>query len=139
MAESKSIVIENTNDFDVVVRRYYENNTNLKTLKKAVENDGDSIKAYLLSNNGEDSEKISYTVDDINANITKVVKNTMEEEPLIKFLETLNIPGVLKTKVVIDEEALEDAIYHNMIDPEALKPFMHETVSYRLLVNRKKK
>lgn len=139
MAESKSIVIENTNDFDVVVKRYYENNTNLKTLKKAVENDGDSIKAYLLSKNGEDSEKISYTVDDINANITKVVKNTMEEEPLIKFLETLNIPGVLKTKVVINEEALEDAIYHNMIDPEALKSFMHETVSYRLLVNRKKK
>lgn len=139
MADNKSIVVGNTNEFDVVVKRYYENNTNLKSLKKAVESDSDTIKSFLLDHNDEDSDKISYVVDDVNANITKVVKNTMDEEPLIEFLKTLNIPGVLKTKVVIDEEALEDAIYHNMIDTIQLKPFMHESISYRLTVNRKKK
>ena len=133
-----TIIVNNTEDFDVVVKRYYENNANLKSLKKVVEKDGDTIKTFLLNSNNDDSEKIAYSVDGINANITKVIKNTMDEEPLIEYLKKLNIPGVLKTKVVIDEEALEDAIYHNMIDAAQLKPFMHESISYRLTVNRKK-
>lgn len=133
-----TIIVNNTEDFDVVVKRYYENNANLKSLKKVVEKDSDTIKTFLLSNDNEDSEKIAYSVDGINANITKITKNTMDEEPLIEYLKKLNIPGVLKTKIIIDEEALEDAIYHNMIDATQLKPFMHESISYRLTVNRKK-
>ena len=133
-----TIIVNNTEDFDVVVKRYYENNANLKSLKKVVEKDSDTIKTFLLNNGSEDSEKIAYSVDGINANITKITKNTMDEEPLIEYLKKLNIPGVLKTKIIIDEEALEDAIYHNMIDATQLKPFMHESISYRLTVNRKK-
>ena len=133
-----TVIVNNTEDFDVVVKRYFENNANLKSLQKAVEKDSDTIKTFLLNNNSDDSEKIAYSVDGINANITKVIKNTMDEEPLIEYLKKLNIPGVLKTKVVIDEEALEDAIYHNMVDATQLKPFMHESISYRLTVNKKK-
>lgn len=133
-----TVIVNNTEDFDVVVKRYYENNANLKSLKKVVEKDSDTIKSFLLNNDNEDSEKIAYSVDGINANITKIIKNTMDEEPLIEYLKKLNIPGVLKTKIIIDEEALEDAIYHNMIDATHLKPFMHESISYRLTVNRKK-
>lgn len=133
-----TVIVNNTEDFDVVVKRYYENNANLKSLKKVVEKDSDTIKTFLLNNDNEDSEKIAYSVDGINANITKITKNTMDEEPLIEYLKKLNIPGILKTKIIIDEEALEDAIYHNMIDATQLKPFMHESISYRLTVNRKK-
>lgn len=133
-----TIIVNNTEDFDVVVKRYYENNANLKSLKKVVEKDSDTIKTFLLNSDNEDSEKIAYSVDGINANITKIIKNTMDEGPLIEYLKKLNIPGVLKTKIIIDEEALEDAIYHNMIDATQLKPFMHESISYRLTVNRKK-
>ena len=39
-----TIIVNNTEDFDAVVKRYYENNANLKSLKKVVENGGLTLK-----------------------------------------------------------------------------------------------
>ena len=123
-----------TKDFDIIINRYYENNSNCNMLKKLIKEDSDTIKAYLLDK-GESQEERTYTTDNgVVASITESTKSDMDADKAIEFLEPLGIPGLIETKKVINEEALEDALYHNMINPEDLAPYIHNTVSYRLNV-----
>lgn len=46
-----------------------------------------------------------------------------DEEGLLKFIKTLNIDGVVKTKEYVDMDALENALYHGTITAEQLKKF----------------
>ena len=110
-----------------VIDRYAENNKNKKILDKVVKEDSDIIKSYILNH-----KKDTINTDLNTAKVTSIVKSSYNEEDLIKYLKTLDIPGVIVTKEAIDMKALEDALYHNQIKPENIKPYIVNTTTYRL-------
>jgi hypothetical protein len=141
MEETKNTTIQNegsVENFDTIINRYYENNSNCNMLKKVIKEDSDKIKAYLLDK-GDNKEDRTYVTDSgIVASITEATKSEMDSDKAVEFLEPLNIPGLIEIKKVINEEVLEDALYHNMINPEDLAPYIHNTISYRLNVKQGK-
>jgi hypothetical protein len=125
---------EDTINIEEVIDRYAENNKNKKVLESVVKKDSDTIKSYILNHDNKAVDTEQYTAD-----VSSVVKSTYKEEELIDYLKTLNIPGVIVTKEVIDMKALEDAVYHNQIKPEEIKPYIVNTTTYRLNVKALKK
>lgn len=123
---------------DTIINRYYENNSNCNMLKKIVKEDSDKIKTYLLDKGDSKEDRTHITDSGIVASISETTKSEMDTEKAIEFLEPLNIPGLIEIKKVINEEVLEDALYHNMINPEDLAPYIHNTISYRLNVKQGK-
>lgn len=123
---------------DTIINRYYENNSNCNMLKKIVKEDSDKIKTYLLDKGDSKEDRTHITDSGIVASISEATKSEMDTEKAIEFLEPLNIPGLIEIKKVINEEVLEDALYHNMINPEDLAPYIHNTISYRLNVKQGK-
>ena len=122
-------------NYNDLVNMYYENNTNCNKLKKLVDTESKQIKEYLLNT----AENRTITTDlGIVANISESVKETLDEDKLIEFLEPLEIPGLIEIKKTINLNVLEDAIYHNNIDPKDLAPFRHKSISYRLNCKMKK-
>ena len=121
-------------ELESAINEYYSKNeeykvadANKKTFNKVVK--------QLLQDNGINK----YTTDSgIKVSLTKTVTPSFCEEQLIPFLKELNIPNVIKTREYVDMEVLEDAIYHNLIDPKLLAPFKEDTVVYRLNCSKPK-
>lgn len=132
--EVTTITNEDTINIEEVIDRYAENNKNKKVLESVVKKDSDTIKSYILNHDNKAVDTEQYTAD-----VSSVVKSTYKEEELIDYLKTLNIPGVIVTKEVIDMKALEDAVYHNQIKTEEIKPYIVNTTTYRLNVKTLKK
>lgn len=56
------------------------------------------------------------------ASITEQKKETFIEESLIEFLKANNVAdNIVKTKEYVDYDALENAIYHDLISPDVLR------------------
>lgn len=125
---------EDTINIEEIIDRYAENNKNKKVLENVVKEDSNTIKSYILNHDNKAVDTEQYTAD-----VSSVVKSTYKEEELIDYLKTLNIPGVIVTKEVIDMKALEDAVYHNQINATDIAPFIVNTTTYRLNVKALKK
>ena len=46
-----------------------------------------------------------------------------DDEKLLHYCKSLNIDGLVKMREYVDMDALENAVYHEVIRPENLKPY----------------
>lgn len=121
-----------------VVNQFYENNENLKSLKKVCDKEKDTIKAYILSNENNDISDNSIITDVARATVVEVKKQSFKEAELIEFLKPLDIPGLIEYKPVINNEVLQDSLYHGDISPKDIEPYLVEDITYRLDVKKNK-
>lgn len=121
-----------------VVNQFYENNENLKSLKKVCDKEKDTIKAYILSNENNDVSDNSIITDVARATVVEVKKQSFKEAELIEFLKPLDIPGLIEYKPVINNEVLQDSLYHGDISPKDIEPYLVEDITYRLDVKKNK-
>lgn len=121
-----------------VVNQFYENNENLKSLKKVCDKEKDTIKAYILSNENNDVSDNSIITDVARATVVEVKKQSFKEAELIEFLKPLDIPGLIEYKPVINNEVLQDSLYHGDINQKDIEPYLVEDITYRLDVKKNK-
>lgn len=121
-----------------VVNQFYENNENLKSLKNVCDKEKDTIKAYILSNENNDVSDNSIITDVARATVVEVKKQSFKEAELIEFLKPLDIPGLIEYKPVINNEVLQDSLYHGDINPKDIEPYLVEDITYRLDVKKNK-
>ena len=129
----------NTVNITEVVNRFYENNENLKTLKKVCEEEKSTIKSYILNNENNDIENNTVFTDIAKASVVEVKKQSFKEAELIEFLTPYNIPGLIEYKPVINNEVLQDSLYHGDINPKDIEKFIVEDITYRLDVKKNKR
>jgi len=121
-------------NIEEIVDRFYENNENLKTLKKVCESDKATIKAYILDSEGQFAIQTNIAM----ATVTPVTKTTYKEKEFVEFLSKFEIPGLIEYKPVINMDVLEDSIHHNYIDPNDIAPYIIEDTTYRLDIKKVK-
>lgn len=119
-------------DFELIVKEYFEKNEVKKAADKIVKELGPKIKEFMKSFGGE---KI---VDGLKVSIRKSQKKTMNEEKLLEICKTLNQPNLIKTKEYVDEEVLETLIYNKIIKATDIEPAMEITESEALYVTKTK-
>lgn len=116
-----------------LVPSYFANNQKLNSLKKVADEENKSIKSIMMNLNLD-----SYTVDGKTANISKVVKTSLDEEALSAWLKENELEAnILKTREYVDMEALENAIYHGVINPVDLAKFQVDSTQIKLTLNAK--
>ncbi len=118
-----------------IVNRYFENNENMKMLKKVCDKDKETIKTHILNNKCEDN---TFITDIAKAVVVEVKKQSFKEKELIEFLTPYDIPGLIEYKPVINNDVLQDSLYHGYIKPEDIAPYIVEDTTYRLDVKKNK-
>ena len=122
------------NELVLLIPQYYQNNTQAAQLKKIVEAGSKRIKELF--------EKTGYRdlmVGDLMAAVTITKKEVFNEDRLLEYIKKQKIKGLVKKREYVDMEALEDAIYHGLINPVDLAPFQEVTETPRLTVKPFKK
>ena len=119
---------------DEIAEKYYTYNENLKKVTVNKDNYNKLLK-QVMTENGI-TKYVTNT--GIKVSISTTNKPTFDEDALLPFLKELNIPDVVKTKEYIDMVALEDAIYHNQIDPKDLAPYKQDKFITRLTCTKPK-
>lgn len=139
MAKEKVIKLEELSEevqiakLKALVPSYFVNNQTLNSLKKVTDEENKSIKSIMMNLNLD-----SYTVDGKTANISKVVKTSLDEEALLAWLKENELEAnILKTREYVDMEALENAIYHGVINPVDLAKFQVDSTQIKLTLNAK--
>ena len=102
-------------DLKTLVPSYYENKQNLDFYKKQCDAENSEIKKLMAEQKLKDFE-----VDGIVAKYIIQNKETMVEEKLIALLKSKGYTDVIKTKEYVDMDALEDALYHDVIDKDTV-------------------
>lgn len=104
---------------DVLIDNYHRENELKNKYTKNCKENGNSIKELMMENN------LSTFLTDtgIQATVSVTEKVSFNEEELLAYCKTLNIPGLVKTKEYVDMEVLEDAIYHKDVDAAKLDPY----------------
>ena len=136
MADTEKIVLteELRTELETVINTYYAKSEAYKTADADKKTYNARLKD-LLQQNGI----TTYTTDEgIKASLSSSNKPTFNEEEMIPYLKSLDIPDLIKTKEYIDMDILEDAIYHNQIDPKSLAPFKSDNITYRLNCSKAK-
>jgi hypothetical protein len=104
-----------------IVKRYYELNESKKEFEKFSKNYRSSILDYLSEENVDNRSCGEY---EIKRSIRE--KKSVDEEKLIQILQqTQNkktLDKVLKTKIYVDDDKLEELLYNEIIDPRILAP-----------------
>lgn len=116
-----------------LVRLFYEDKQQLDNYKKSTEEYNKSIKDIM--------NELDLTEFEDNGLVAKIgVQNreSFNEEKLIEKLKSLNINGVIKTKEYVDMDALENAIYNELLDASELTPCKEVKVVTTLKVTKKK-
>ena len=110
------------NRLNELVESYYLNKTELDSYKKLCDNQNKSIKDLMLEMNVED-----YDSDNYHASRKVSTRENFNEEQLLEFIRStiwadkgsMHCPYI-KTKYVVDYDALEKAIYNGDITKEQL-------------------
>lgn len=100
-----------------LVRLFFEDKKQLDSYKKSTEEYNEKIKESMNILNITEFE------DEDNGLIAKIGTQNREsfnEEKLINKLHELNVDGVIKTKEYVDMDALENAIYNELLDASEL-------------------
>ena len=101
-----------------VIEHYGINKKVLDDYKKICDADNKAVKEMMADANLKNYDSENYI-----AKITEVDKSYIDETKLIGVIHANNLPnslGIIKTKEYIDEDALESAIYNNLISDEVL-------------------
>lgn len=116
-----------------------------KKFTEDVKHTGNEIKQYMITNRLKSLESSSGKV---TATITITPKEILDEERAIDILNALVVENqltsdqlnrLIKTRQYIDEDALEDLIYHNDLDATVLAPAkIKKDPIYTLRLSKKK-
>jgi hypothetical protein len=93
---------------DELIPRHGLNKTNLDTLKKVCDSENAMIKEQMYAEGTDTYSAGGYT-----AKRTVSVRETLDEEKLIKVLRKYHIEGVIGTREYVDMDALEAYLYNN--------------------------
>lgn len=127
--------LELESELKELVRLFYEDKQQLDSYKKSTEEYNEKIKESMYTLN------IDEFSDDDTGLIAKIgIQNreSFNENKLIEKLKSLNIEGVIKTKEYVDMDALENAIYNELLDASELLPCKEVKVVKTLKVSKKK-
>ena len=127
---SENNVVENLKE---LVRFFYEDKQQLDNYKKSTDEYNKNIKELM-----NELELIEFESDDLVAKIGTQNKESFNEDKLIDKLKSLNIEGIIKTKEYVDMDALENAIYNELLDASELTPCKEVKVVTTLKVTKKK-
>ena len=123
-----------------LIDKYALNKNEQDAYKKLCDEDNKKIKEMML-----EAELKNWSTSDYKATCSTSTRQTFDEDKLIMFFKSENIPdslGIIKTKEYIDEDALETAIYNGLIPEDTVKrigDYMTEKVVYTLKVSKKEK
>lgn len=111
---------EQTLQLESLLRSYISNKTELDSLDKDVKCQNATIKTF-MEKEGIDK----YSIDGYSVSYTVKETNKVNEEKLLNLLQNysqINFKalGVIKSKEYVDSEALENAVYNNLLDKELL-------------------
>lgn len=136
--------IKNEKEFLELLPELAQNNYELGILNKAVKNDKELIKQYMLTEDIESAEADGWQV-----TCSSTTKSSMDETMLISIIQDLikdakgkdkeALQNLIVMKPTINEDLLEDLIYNKQLDPEVVKPAIVESVSYTLRFKKSKK
>lgn len=116
-----------------LVRLFYEDKQQLDNYKKSTDEYNKDIKEIM----GQ-LDLTEFESDDLVAKIGVQNRESFNEEKLIDKLKALNVEGVIKTKEYVDMDALENAIYNELLDASELTPCKEVKTVTTLKVSRKK-
>jgi hypothetical protein len=128
---------------DELVPRYYANKETEKILKKEIDDDNKEIKSIMLNSNSENENVGEYKV-----TCKTIVTEDFDKDLLVAKLKSLweQTPGSegivcpwLDFVPVVNDEALENAIYDGQINPDDLKSCKVSKSQVRLTVSKPKK
>ena len=94
------------------VKEFYIVKNEADKYKKLADEDNKEIKKLMQNNNLTEFK----TTNGLLAKITIQNRESFNEDKLIEKLKELNVKTPIKTVEVIDYDALEDAIYNNVLD-----------------------
>ena len=106
-------------ELEELVPSYGENNTLKNQYSKICTEQSKQIKELMSQNKAD-----SYTVNEWTAKVTMRESKSMNEDALLEYLkksltkEQLKELKIIKKKEYVDEDALENAIYNNLIDAD---------------------
>ena len=116
-----------------LVRLFYEDKQQLDNYKKSIDEYNKDIKELM----GQ-LELTEFESDDLVAKIGVQNRENFNEEKLIDKLKALNVEGVIKTKEYVDMDALENAIYNELLDASELTSCKEVKTVTTLKVSKKK-
>ena len=116
-----------------LVRLFYEDKQQLDNYKKSTDEYNKDIKELM----GQ-LELTEFESDDLVAKIGVQNRENFNEEKLIDKLKALNVEGVIKTKEYVDMDALENAIYNELLDASELTSCKEVKTVTTLKVSKKK-
>lgn len=88
----------------------------LDVIKKDTDKMNKQIKDILLAEGMTEEESDNYYV-----KLQPRKSESLDEDAVIEILKTNKIRGIVKTKEYVDEDALENAIYHGKLDKQILQ------------------
>ena len=127
---SENNVVENLKE---LVRFFYEDKQQLDNYKKSTDEYNKDIKEIM----GQ-LDLTEFESDDLVAKIGVQNRENFNEDKLIDKLKSLNVSGVIKTKEYVDMDALENAIYNELIDASELTSCKEVKTVTTLKVSKKK-
>ena len=135
---------EDSIDLDTLLSDYVGNNEQKKALEKIVSTQGTKIKQILT-----DEDKTEYIGEDYSAKLSISSKIALNEDKMLmlfasnpELAEIAKKYNIVKTKMVIDENALENATFKNAFSEQMLLELdncIEKTKVTKLYVSKTKK
>lgn len=116
-----------------LVRLFYEDKQQLDNYKKSTDEYNKNIKELM-----NELELTEFESNDLVAKIGTQNRESFNEDKLIDKLKSLNIEGIIKTKEYVDMDALENAIYNELLDASELTSCKEVKTVTTLKVSKKK-
>lgn len=117
-----------------LIPQFKKDKTAFDALKKVTEKQNAEIKEIMKAN-----DLTEFEVDDVKVTYSVQDKSSFNEAQLIAKLKELKIPGVVKKKEYIDENALEDAIFKDGTLAEKISICMEQKLVPTLRLGKVKK
>lgn len=128
-----------------LVRGLFEDKQAAKELEDSIQKDSAELKQWMSSKKADEM-----TVDDIQVTYKPQVRSTMDEGKILEILHALaeqaqteeqreQILGCIHTKEYVDEQALENLIYNDVVAKEDLEPAMLTKTIFVLNLRRSRK
>jgi hypothetical protein len=119
--------------FEQKVKRYYELDQEKKAIEKEHKPLNEEIKEYMRT-----EEMDSFTVEDIVAELKTQERKNMNAEKLVARLKELGFTEAIQTVEVPNEEKINELIYEQKLDPNALSDCVEIKPVYVLSVKKVK-
>ena len=100
---------------EALIPQYAKNKFELDSYKKICDKENAEIKSLMLNNDMQEASAGGYT-----AKLIIQHRDSMNEDKLLEIAHNFGISEIVKTKEYIDFDALENAIYNNLISQEVL-------------------